>query len=151
MLQKGTSEKSEKKFFSKNHKVMLSREQETLDYVKEHKLEGLMTQLIELATYHQPTDLRQFIIEQLKLIVEARELGVEPPSLLDVTNFASIFGLIDINNRGKISREEAISSLKKLGIEEELFIGLNQISVDVFVKEAQEAFQKINSNYKRSR
>ena len=32
---------------------MLSREQETLDYVKEHKLEGLMTQLIELATYHQ--------------------------------------------------------------------------------------------------
>ena len=32
---------------------MLSREQETLDYLKEHKLEGLMTQLIELATYHQ--------------------------------------------------------------------------------------------------
>ena len=79
---------------------MLNREQETRDYVEEHKLEGLMMQLIELATYHQPTDLRQFLIVQLKKIVEARELAIEPPSLLDVTNFASIFGLIDVNNRG---------------------------------------------------
>jgi hypothetical protein len=79
---------------------MLNYEQETRDYVDEHKLEGLMTQLIELATFEQPTDLRQFLIEQLKKIVEARELGIEPPSLLDVTNFASIFGLIDVNNSG---------------------------------------------------
>ena len=79
---------------------MLNREQETRDYVEEHKLEGLMTQLIELATYEKPTDLRQFLIEQLKKIVEARELGIEPPSLLDVTNFASIFGLIDVKNSG---------------------------------------------------
>ena len=79
---------------------MLNHEQETRDYVEEHKLKGLMTQLIELATYHQPTDIRQFLIEQLKKIVEARELRIQPPSLLDVTNFSSIYGLIDVNNRG---------------------------------------------------
>ncbi|CBY07517.1 unnamed protein product [Oikopleura dioica] len=130
---------------------MLNHEQETRDYVEEHKLKGLMTQLIELATYHQPTDIRQFLIEQLKKIVEARELGIQPPSLLDVANFSSIYGLIDVNNRGWIAREQAISALKKLGIEEELFLGMERVTVEIFVKEAQEEFQKINSNYKSSR
>lgn len=132
-------------------KVMLNHEQETRDYVEEHKLKGLMTQLIELATYHQPTDIRQFLIEQLKKIVEARELGIQPPSLLDVTNFSSIYGLIDVNNRGWIAREQAISALNKLGFEEELFLGIERVTIEIFVKEAQEEFQKINSNYKSSR
>ena len=93
---------------------MNPREAATLEYVEDHKLQQLMQQLLELVTFHQPRDPRQFItgtylilflciffVEQLQNLVSARDTGTEPPTLLEANNFAAIFGLIDITGRGR--------------------------------------------------
>lgn len=38
------------------------RETATIEYVEDHKLQPLMQQLIELVTFNQPRDPRQFMI-----------------------------------------------------------------------------------------
>ncbi|CAG5081400.1 Oidioi.mRNA.OKI2018_I69.PAR.g9867.t1.cds [Oikopleura dioica] len=126
---------------------MNPRETEAIGYVEEHKLQPLMQQLIELTTYHQPGDPRAFMIEQLKHLISARESGTEPPTLLEANNFAAIFGLIDITGRGTVSKAEAQSALRKVGIEADLFES-ELITRDHFVKAAEAEYKKLNITFK---
>ncbi|CBY24876.1 unnamed protein product [Oikopleura dioica] len=127
---------------------MNPRETATIEYVEDHKLQPLMQQLIELVTFSQPRDPRQFMIEQLQNLVSARDTGTEPPTLLEANNFAAIFGLIDITGRGSVSKAEAQSALRKVGIQSDLFQS-ELVTRETFVKAAEEEYKQINVTYKK--
>ena len=67
----------------------------------EHRIEPLMNQLAESLIYKQPIDPRAYLIDLLQELIEAREKNTPPNGLLDRTNIAAIFGLIDIMGRGR--------------------------------------------------
>ena len=69
--------------------------------ILEHRIEPLMNQLAESLIYKQPIDPRAYLIDLLQELIEAREKNTPPNGLLDRTNIAAIFGLIDIMGRGR--------------------------------------------------
>merc|ERR1712243_10892 len=101
---------------SKNEMSNQTREESAANYIKEHRIEPLMNQLAESLIYKQPIDPRAYLIDLLQELIEAREKNTPPNGLLDRTNIAAIFGLIDIMGRGSISLRDALSALDKVGI-----------------------------------
>ena len=72
-----------------------------MTHISEHRIEPLMNQLAESLIYKQPIDPRAYLIDLLQELIEAREKNTPPNGLLDRTNIAAIFGLIDIMGRGR--------------------------------------------------
>ena len=72
-----------------------------IQMISEHRIEPLMNQLAESLIYKQPIDPRAYLIDLLQELIEAREKNTPPNGLLDRTNIAAIFGLIDIMGRGR--------------------------------------------------
>jgi len=124
-----------------------NREADALEYIKEHRLDGLFKQLCELLIYNQPIDPRAFLIEQLEKMVATRDNGSDPPTLLDMSNLVAIFGLIDVTQRGSISLSEALSALKKVGIEEDIF-QIDPVPREVFIRKTQSALYEMGNNFK---
>lgn len=114
------------------------------------------------------------MIEQLQKMVSARDNGDEPPTLLNMSNLVAIFGLIDVTQRGRylsetyitnwfkakhlpyifneccyfsISSSEALSALKKVGIENDIF-GMDPVPREVFIRKSQQALHDLGANFK---
>ena len=73
-----------------------------------------MNQLAESLIYKQPIDPRAYLIDLLQELIEAREKNTPPNGLLDRTNIAAIFGLIDIMGRGRYVLIRVVSYLPNI-------------------------------------
>lgn len=105
-----------------------------------------MNQLAESLIYKQPIDPRAYLIDLLQELIEAREKNTPPNGLLDRTNIAAIFGLIDIMGRGSISLRDALSALDKVGINKDIF-GCDPVPKEVFIRRTKEVLEEKQANY----
>merc|ERR1712188_187376 len=126
--------------------MSLTREENANLYIKEHRIEALMSQLAESLIYKQPIDPRAYLVDLLQGLINARENNRAPECLLDSSNIESIFGLIDVMGKGSIALRDALSALEKVGIEKDIF-GCNPVPKEIFIKNTRGFLEAQQANF----
>eukprot|EP00759_Apiculatamorpha_spiralis_P006948 PhF_6_TR1413/c1_g1_i6/m.2468 len=84
--------------------------QKTTQYSSKTKIRELLSHLLSLVIYHQPTDVRGFIIEELNRINAKKQ-----SHLFDDDDIETMFDMVDITRRGTISSEQLRNACNNLG------------------------------------
>lgn len=120
-------------------------------YMREHRIRDLFENLTAALVYERPKDPKLFIKEQLEKLKEARDRGVPPPSLLDESNILSLFGMMDLTERGFIKLEQYHAGMQSMGAKEynQTPFGseIDKISLETFTREAKESLKKAMGTY----
>ncbi|CAK4131761.1 unnamed protein product [Aphanomyces euteiches] len=66
--------------------------------------------------HRRPTNLREFIIQQLEIMRSARECR-SAPSFFTESDLGAMFSMFDVTNQGSISIAQYDQGLKSLGID----------------------------------
>ncbi|XP_061138588.1 EF-hand calcium-binding domain-containing protein 10 [Syngnathus typhle] len=129
------------------------REKEASAYLEKHKIFDLMKNLTSMLFFYRPDDPKEFLIEKLKQLKEARDNGQEAPSLLSPSNLDAVFGLVDPANLRHVTFTQYKQALISLGMKDinECPDGVNEdkISYDTFITEGMISLQKGSSTYKQ--
>ncbi|NXX16405.1 EFC10 protein, partial [Podargus strigoides] len=98
---------------------MAAGEQQCRDYLQRHRLPELLHRLTALLLYHRPERPREFLIQALERVKAGRGAEGEYPSLMDESNLAAMFGLLDVVGQGHITAAQHREALKTLGLSTE--------------------------------
>lgn len=85
------------------------------EYLKEKSIHKLFEELGSSLLYNQPENPLKFIAEDLKRIKKCRE-EKKHSSLFSDEDLCTIYGIMDTEKSGEISREQMISALKHIGV-----------------------------------
>ncbi|KAF0733894.1 hypothetical protein LEN26_000598 [Aphanomyces euteiches] len=85
-------------------------------YVQANKLNEVFQELCTLIMHRRPTNLREFIIQQLEIMRSARECR-SAPSFFTESDLGAMFSMFDVTNQGSISIAQYDQGLKSLGID----------------------------------
>lgn len=120
-------------------------------YMREHRVRDLFENLTAALVYERPEDPKLFIKEHLEKLKEARDRGGPPPSLLDESNILSLFGMMDLTERGFIKLEQYHAGMQSMGVKEynQTPFGseIDKISLETFTREAKESLKKAMGTY----
>ncbi|NXQ95419.1 EFC10 protein, partial [Sagittarius serpentarius] len=116
---------------------MAAGEQEGRDYLQRHRIPELLHRLGALLLYHRPERPREFLIQTLEQVKAGKRAEGEYPYLMDETNLAAMFGLLDVVGQGHVTPVQYREALKTLGLSTEgLQVGDDvKITLDVFKEE----------------
>ncbi|XP_061874969.1 EF-hand calcium-binding domain-containing protein 10 [Colius striatus] len=116
---------------------MAAGEQRSRDYLRHHRVPQLFQRLAELLLYHRPERPREFLIEALERVKAGKRAEGEYPNLMDETNLAAMFSLLDVVGQGHITPAQHREALKTLGLSTEgLQLGDDEnITLDIFKEE----------------
>lgn len=78
------------------------REDESKTYLDEHRIPELFNNLTSQLIFHRPDDPKDFMIQTLESLKQARTTGIDHPCLFDESNIESVFGMLDPNSTGYI-------------------------------------------------
>uniref|UniRef100_A0A3Q2YLR9 EF-hand calcium-binding domain-containing protein 10-like n=1 Tax=Hippocampus comes TaxID=109280 RepID=A0A3Q2YLR9_HIPCM len=119
-------------------KMPTEREKEASAYLEKHKIFDLMKNLTSMLFFYRPDDPKEFLIEKLTQLKQARDSGQKAPSLLSPSNLDAAFGIVDPANERHVSfaRYKQLISLGMKDINE-CPDGVNEdkISYDTFITE----------------
>uniref|UniRef100_A0A7S4DIM1 EF-hand domain-containing protein n=2 Tax=Lotharella globosa TaxID=91324 RepID=A0A7S4DIM1_9EUKA len=100
--------------------------QKAAEYFEEKRIMPLLQKLTALLVHEKPENPRQFLIEKLKQMKEAK---ISPEdfssSLMTDEDLAVVFKTMDVNDRGEISTSQCKQGLLSLGVPE------GEISLDM--------------------
>lgn len=127
-------------------------EEETMRYLKEHKVLALFENLTAALVYYRPEDPREFMKDYILQLQEAKSTpDKESPSLIDDSNLDSIFGMLDITKKGHITHEQYLQAMKNLGVtrynQNPAGAELNKISKDTFMRESKAAVRAATATF----
>ncbi|NWS52144.1 EFC10 protein, partial [Chunga burmeisteri] len=116
---------------------MAAGEQQGRDYLRRHRIPELLHRLGALLLYHRPERPREFLIQVLERVKAGKRAEGEYPYLMDESNLAAMFSLLDVVGQGHITAAQYREALKTLGLStEDLQFGDNvNITLDVFKEE----------------
>merc|ERR1712076_267398 len=92
------------------------REQETREYLEQHRLLELFDNLTSALIYSQPSNPKEFLIEHIEKLQKSQKTKLDYPCLFDETNIASIFGMLDPTSQGYITLHQYREALTTLGV-----------------------------------
>ncbi|XP_038163476.1 EF-hand calcium-binding domain-containing protein 10 [Cyprinodon tularosa] len=127
------------------------RERDAAEYLKKHRITELMDDMMSMLLFHRPENLREFLIEYLKQLKEAKESDVRGPNLFHSSNLDVIFGFLKPANQTSITFSQYKHALAMLGLKDfnECPEGANEdrISRETFKTEAMDALQRSSATY----
>ncbi|XP_026222395.1 EF-hand calcium-binding domain-containing protein 10 [Anabas testudineus] len=130
------------------------REQEAADYLKKHRINELMDNLISMLFFYRPDNPREFLIEKLEELKISRQGGVKGPNLFNNSNLDAVFRILDPANQRYITFAQYKQALTTLGIKDinECPEGVNEdrISQETFKTEAMRGLQRYSAAYKQA-
>merc|ERR1711893_61559 len=130
------------------------REVETRDYLEEHRILELFDNLTAALIYSQPSNPKEFLIEQIEKLQKSQKTKLDYPCLFDETNIQSIFGMLDPTSQGYITLQQYREALTTLGITDysQNPVGgeVNKISLDTFGREAKAGLVRASATHKDS-
>ncbi|CAD5113646.1 DgyrCDS2808 [Dimorphilus gyrociliatus] len=116
------------------------REEQSRGFLEEHRIPELFNNLTSQLIFHRPDDPRDFMIQTLESLKQARTTGIDHPCLFDDSNIESVFGMLDPNTTGYIRLAQYKAGLITLGInkfnEHPPGSEMDRISLAAFKKEA---------------
>ena len=119
-----------------------------------HKIPELFEVLTASLVYNHPEEPKAFIKTYLKQLQESKKDGNnirKQPTFFDESNVVSIFGMLDVNRRGHVSKEQYLQAMETLGITDynKNPVGgeTNKIVEETFVREACEGLEKHYQTY----
>ncbi|NXY90644.1 EFC10 protein, partial [Alcedo cyanopectus] len=112
-------------------------EEESRQYLQQHRLPELLQRLAALLLYHRPENPREFLIQALEQVQAARRAEGQFPQLLDESNLGAMFSLLDVLGLGHISAAQHTEALKTLGLstEDVELADDEKITLEVFKEE----------------
>ncbi|RDD46866.1 EF-hand calcium-binding domain-containing protein 10 [Trichoplax sp. H2] len=126
--------------------LMNVKEAAALDYLETHKLIELFESLTSSLIYSRPENPKEYLLERIEQIRDARAVQHQPPRLFDESNITSLYRTLDATNRGYITNEQYHEAIKLLGIKEynkyPTGMQLNRISLETFVREIKLGLQE---------
>ncbi|XP_051916481.1 EF-hand calcium-binding domain-containing protein 10 isoform X1 [Hippocampus zosterae] len=134
-------------------KMATEREKEASAYLEKHKIFDLMKNLTSMLFFYRPDDPKEFLIEKLTQLKQARDSGQKAPSLLSPSNLDAAFGIVDPANERHVSFAQYKQALISLGMKDinEYPDGVNEdkISYDTFITEGMLSLEKCSATYKQ--
>ncbi|KAL7867907.1 hypothetical protein SRHO_G00092910 [Serrasalmus rhombeus] len=128
------------------------REEETAEYLRNHKIVELMNNLTSMLFFYRPERPKEFLISQLEQMKASRDHAVDSPCLFDNSNLDAVVGILDPANQGHITYAQYKEALKTLGIKNfnEFPEGLesDRISHETFKREAKEGLVRSAATFK---
>lgn len=133
--------------------IMNSHQSEADEYIKEHKLVELFENLTEALVYHKPDDPKSFakdFIQQLKKVKSDPD-ETDPPCFMKESNLESLYGMLDVTERGYISYEQYLRAMENLGLkkfnQDPLGGNISKINKRTFVREAEMALKNASATF----
>jgi hypothetical protein len=115
------------------------REDEARSYLEKHRILELLDNLTAQLVFHRPSEPKEFLIEQLTRLKEARKLKRDYPCLFDDSNLEAMFRMMDPEGRGYISSAQYNEALRSLGVSSpsiQRTADTDKVTMDVFVRAA---------------
>ena len=123
------------------------------EYLTKHKILELFENLTAALVFEKPEDPKAFARDFIQKLQDAKvepEL-TQPPSLVDISNLESIFGMLDITKTGYISLAQYRQAMKSVGLKNfnasPSGADFNKISLPTFVRESKAALGKASATY----
>lgn len=127
------------------------REQETREYLAEHKILELFNNMTAQLIFSRPGDPKKFMIETLEKLQKSKKAKREAPCLFDDSNIQSVYGMLDPTNRGYITVQQYTEALTTLGItdfnEEPDGTLDDRITFETFLAEARDGLTRVSATY----
>ncbi|XP_061677922.1 EF-hand calcium-binding domain-containing protein 10 [Syngnathoides biaculeatus] len=134
-------------------KITTEREKEAAAYLEKHKIFDLMRNLTSMLFFYRPDDPKEFLIEKLEQLKQARDQGQKAPSLLSHSNLDAAFGIVDPANERYVTFAQYKQALISLGMKDinECPDGVNddKITYDTFITEGMLSLEKCSATYKQ--
>eukprot|EP00037_Helgoeca_nana_P023359 m.242098 g.242098 ORF g.242098 m.242098 type:complete len:173 (-) comp26325_c0_seq7:789-1307(-) len=132
------------------------QEVRVLDYFKEHSIPQLLENLTASLVYNQPESPREFLIEEIQRLVDARDYKTPMQGLIGKAELKAIFGVFDVSRTKCMSLEQYKEGMKAAGVPSGLFndkpegylMGKDgKISVKTFQDEGLRSLARVNATY----
>lgn len=123
------------------------------EYLSKHKILEFFENLTAALVFEKPEDPKAFardFIHKLKEAQNEPELS-QPPSLVNISNLESIFGMLDITKTGYISLAQYRQAMTSVGLKKfntsPSGADFNKISLPTFVRESRAALGDASATY----
>merc|ERR1712189_36308 len=95
---------------------MAGREDAAQFYLTKHRINDLFHNITASIVFDRPDDPKQYIIDFLKRLQDAKSVKMDYPNIFDESNVASLFGILDPSSKGTISHTQYKSAMDSLGV-----------------------------------
>ncbi|XP_033114594.1 EF-hand calcium-binding domain-containing protein 10-like [Anneissia japonica] len=116
------------------------REIESKEYLEKHKILELFDNITASLVFQRPENPKEFMIQEIKQMKEARTAQTDYPCLFDDSNILSVYGMLDPTKKGFISLTQYKEALTAMGCKDfDTCPGgmeMDRISQDTFTREA---------------
>ncbi|WAR25582.1 EFC10-like protein [Mya arenaria] len=127
------------------------REEETRQYLQEHRVLELFNNLTSQLIFSRPGDPKKFMIETLERLQKSKNTKRDYPCLFDDSNIQSVYGMLDPTNRGYITLKQYCEALDTLGIKDFEIrpegAADDRISFETFLSEARSGLQRASATF----
>ena len=123
----------------------------TVDYVKTHKIQELLSHLLQLVVYAKPDDPRAFMAEE---VLKMQQEAEKPSCLFGDEELTMMFDLVDVTKQGHISEKQLRNAYANLSYDagsSQLDAGMLPASVVETGKVTLEEFKAILGGQLRTR
>ena len=120
-------------------------------YVQKHRIPELFQNMTAALVHTQPENAKKFMIKYLETLRKFRDEKGDYEAMFVEANITSVFGMLDVTNKGFISLDQYRSALKTLGVKKYNArpegCENNQISLQTFMMEAKTGLENACSNF----
>jgi len=112
-------------------------------YVQKHRIPELFENMTAALIHAQPENAKKFMLHYLETLKKYKDERGDYPAMFTDSNISSVFGLLDVTNKGYITLDQYRAALKTLGVKKYNAApegsDKDQISLDTFLTEAETA------------
>ncbi|XP_070558815.1 EF-hand calcium-binding domain-containing protein 10-like [Ptychodera flava] len=127
------------------------RMEESREYLEKHRIIELFNNMTSQLVFHRPENPKQFMIEVIERLKEARTTQLDYPCLFDDSNVTSVFGMLDPTKRGFITLAQYKEAMSTVGVEgfDEYPNGAeaDKITQETFLREARHGLKKSSATF----
>lgn len=121
-------------------------EDEAQNYMQKHKIVELLDNLTAQVVFHRPDNPKEFMINQLVQLKDAKSTKKGYPCLFDDGNINAMFCLMDPEGRGFISSAQFTEAMHTLGITNFTpKAEADRVTLDMFSREAKRGLLQLSA------
>jgi len=120
-------------------------------YVQKHRIPELFENMTAALIHAQPENAKKFMINYLETLKKYRDESGDYPAMFTDANVSSVFGMLDVTNKGYITLDQYRAALKTLGVKKcnarPDGSDKDQISLETFLIEAKVGLETASANF----
>lgn len=114
--------------------------------MEKHKIVELLDNLTAQVVFHRPDNPKEFMIDQLTQLKNAKSTKKDYPCLFDIGNIEAMYHLMDPEGRGFITSAQFAEAMRTLGITSfTLKAKTDRITLEMFSREAKDGLLKVSA------